>query len=227
MYKKIAMLALTFTATGFAYAGTMPVVYPEYNTITFTMDDKITVKSDTALVQVTMNATALSDNQTTVENSVLQKLQKILPSIQWKVINYNQMQAQSGAMNIQMDVQARLTQSQIQTLNKALAQHQSPNQKLTSQVLNYNPTVESISQAKMTLMIQMYNKIQHYLKTFNQQTHRHYHIQNISYNSDQAPQPTRTASPMVRMAATNNAQGNLLVSQEVKISAYISFAERA
>lgn len=226
MYKKIAILALTFAATSFAYAGTMPVVYPEYNTITFTLNDKTTVKSDTALVQVTVNATALSNNQQTAENAALQTLRKTLPSVQWQIVNYNQTRAQSGVMNISIEIQGRLTQSQIQLLNKVVARYQSPNQKLTSQVLNYNPTVASISQAKMTLMIQMYNKIQTYLKTFNQKTNRHYHIQNISYNSDQTPQP-RAASPMVRIADASHAQSNLSVSEDVKISAYVSFAEKA
>jgi hypothetical protein len=226
MYKKIAILALAFAATSVVYAGTMPVVYPEYNTISFTLNDKITVKSDTALVQVTVNATALSGNQATAENAALQTVKKALPNVQWQVVNYNQTRAQSGAMNIRIEIQGRLTQLQIQTLNKTLERYQSPNQKLTSQVLNYSPTVESISQAKMALMIQMYNKIQNYLKTFNQQPNRHYHIQNISYNSDQTPQP-RTASPMVQMAVADHAQSNLSVSEDVKISAYISFAEKA
>ena len=187
--KKTLLLAASALSLPLTHAGTMPVVYPEFNTITYTTSAKTQVKSDKALVQVTVYATALSNDQTTVEDSALQMLKQTIPDIKWRVSNYKQSDSASGALNIILEISARLSQSQLQALNKAIKSANSSSQRISVKVLNYDPTKQMIAQAKQTLMITLYQQVQSYVTRFNKETNSHYKIQYISYNDEKIDPP--------------------------------------
>lgn len=204
-------------------------------TLSFTMHDSITIQSHYALVQLTINATSLSAKaaQNTKSNT-LTLLKKILPNTKWKTVFYNQLQTNSGAINTQIQLQTRLTQSQIATINAQLQTYpndtqqntqQNTHQKMTFKIINYDPSETMIYNAKSKLMIQMYQKIQKYTILFNQKTQTHYQIQSVQY-TDGNVQLSTPASPMMFLAkgdATNSSHNvpNFNISKKISISANI------
>jgi len=223
--KKIILSSMIVGIVGIANAGTMPVVYPEYNTVSFTLDSHVTVKSDTALVNVTVNTTALSGDNAVMKKSAINELKKILPKADWKIVNYKQSESPSGAINIKIDIQARLTQSEIESLRKSFTQH-SANQKMAIKVLNYNPTEATVKESKQKLMIGMYQEIQQYVKDFNAKTKSNYHIQHVSYNSN--IQSYNRPAPQMMMLATvgggNSTSNDVEVSKDINLSANVTLA---
>ena len=196
------------------------------NTISFSTQSSTTVKSDTALVQVTVNATAMKNSKQTIEQSATAELYTIVPHVKWDITHYQQNQAASGVTNIKMELQSRLTQSQIMTLTNSLKKPSAAlNQTLTVKVLNYNPSPEMIENAKQSLMISMYQSLQKQLEQFNSQTHSNYHIQNVSFNN--ANNYYAKAEPMMLMAEASNStnQEPLTISHKISLTAQVTFSE--
>jgi hypothetical protein len=223
--RKIILSSIILGMVGVANAGTMPVVYPEYNTVAFTLDSHVTIKSDTALVNVTVNTTTLPGDNAIVKKSAIDELKKILPKENWKIVNYKQSESASGAINIKIDIQARLTQSEIDSLRKSFAQH-STNQKMDIKVLNYNPTEAKVKESKQNLMIGMYQEIQQYVKDFNAKTKSNYHIQHVSYNSNiqNYNRPAPQMMMLARVGGGNSTSKDVEVSKDINLSANVTLA---
>ena len=223
--RKIILSSVILGAVCVANAGTMPVVYPEYNTVSFTLDSHVTVKSDTALVNVEVNITTLSGNNTIVKKSALDELKKLSPKSDWKIVNYKQSESASGAINIKIDIQARLTQSKIDALRKSFTNH-STNQKMDIKVLNYNPTEATVKASKKKLMIGMYQEIQQYVKDFNTKTHSNYHIQHVSYNSNiqSYNRPAPQIMMLAKVGGANSTNNDVEVSKDINLSANVTLA---
>jgi hypothetical protein len=227
--KKTILTATILGMMGIANAGTMPVVYPEYDTVTFKINEKTTVTSDTSLVNVTSHITTLSDKNSSIKKSSVDYLKSILPNADWKIINYKQTESESGAINLRIDFQARLTQSEIDLLRKALNKH-SVNQKMTINVLGFNPSKQAVKNAKADLMVKLYQDIQAYTGKFNDKTHSNYHIQHVSYNSDSSYNNNYHTKAMVMYGdnmAENTSSKNIAVSKDINISANITLAKKA
>jgi hypothetical protein len=225
--KKTILTATILGMMGIANAGTMPVVYPEYDTVTFKINEKTTVTSDTSLVNVTSHITTLSDKNSSIKKSSVDYLKSILPNADWKIINYKQTESESGAINLRIDFQARLTQSEIDLLRKALNKH-SVNQKMTINVLGFNPSEQAVKNAKADLMINLYQDIQAYTKKFNVKTNSNYHIQHVNYNSASSNNSYQSRAKVMYAGNTaeNSNSTNVSVSKDINISANVTLANK-
>ena len=112
MFKKTLFLSLPLI-TSLSQAGTMPVVYPEYNTISYTTSKTTTLQSNQATVAIIVYTTALPDSKQTVQDAAIQVLKNILPKANWKMTHIEQQQSQSGALNITLTITTRLNTSEI------------------------------------------------------------------------------------------------------------------
>ncbi len=219
---------LAVSAISFAWADT-PV--PPTSTLSFTKSIETVIKSTTALVNVTVNATALKDDSQIIQQAALQRLEGVLPKVDWKVIDLDQTQAASGAQNIKIIIQARLNDTQIQQLKSELKNNNSNNSSFKIDVVSYDPSNEMIDKAKDQTMVQMYQSIQQYVKKFNQDTHSHYVIQNISYNANEAVLRDNRAALYVRAAdsmknaSTAKKSKDIAVSKKFVMNAYVTLSQ--
>ena len=227
MIKKLIITSTTIAliTLGTAYAMPIPPQPAPQNTISFSTQDSVYVKSDTALVEITVNATATKNSRNAIEKSATDQLNSAVKGVNWKVTNYQQNQAASGVTNITLKLQARLTQIQINEVIDNLKNPSVSNQKLSLKVLSFTPTNKMLKQAKNTLMITLYQSLQNQVSDFNQKTHSNYHIQSVNFNDVHAYSPKARTMMLAQDSVSNAPQKPLEVSQKVTLNAYVTFAE--
>ena len=202
-----------------------------FSTLSFDKAHTIEIKSTTALVNVTVNATALKGDSQTIETSAVQRLSSLFPHIDWKIVDFSDSQADSGASNIKIVIQARLTHHEITTLTEKLKNNHSNNSNFKVDVLSYTPDVAMIDQAKDDMMIKMYQSIQNYVQAFNKSTNSQYIIQEIRYSAN-ALTPYKSYPEMQLSAVDNSGNQNapfkakeVAVSKKITMHAYVTLTQ--
>lgn len=224
--KKIILLSAASLLCLNAYADNNT---PSESTISFSKSSEVIVKSTTALVNIIVNATALQGDNTIIQKAAIQNLSGVLPKIDWKVVDYKETQADSGAQNIRLVIQARLTSEEIKTLQKELKNNNSNNSRFKVEVVNFDPTPEMLDQAKDNTMISMYQSIEQYVNDFNSKTNSHYFIRSVSYSINESANEPRavmyTKMNMLADAAPKD-NDNLSVSKKMVMNAYVTLAQK-
>ena len=226
MKKITSSLLLCSLAIGTAFANDDNCT--EYNTIKYSTQAQTTVKSDSILVQVTGYATTNLQDQNSVEKEISDQVNNVVTA-DWKVKNLEQNKSKSGALNITVQLEARISQQDLNKLQKVLDNQQANGKKLEVEVLDYNPPIQEIQKAKQKLMIQIYQQAKEYLQTFNKETHGNYLIQSVKYNDASTTYRPKNTVMLMRSASNemdSTVANPVAVSQDVKIDANITFMER-
>ncbi|API86749.1 hypothetical protein [Francisella uliginis] len=202
----------------------------EHNTIQYTTQAETTVKSDSILVQVTGYATTTLQDQNNIQKQISDEVNNIVKA-DWKVRNVEQNTSNSGALNITVQLQARISQKDLNSLQKALENQKASGKKLVVQVLDYNPPAKAIQAAKQKLMIKIFKDTQKYLDDFNKETNNTYTIQSIKYNDTTNSYRPRNTVMYMKAGASNemDSAGNnnpVAVSQDINIRANVTFMEK-
>ncbi|QIW10187.1 hypothetical protein [Francisella sp. LA112445] len=201
----------------------------DFNTIQYTTQAETTVKSDSILVQVTGYATTTLQDQNTIQKQISDEVNNIVKA-DWKVKNVEQNTSNSGALNITLQLQARISQKNLNSLQKALENQKASGKKLVVQVLDYNPPAKAIQAAKQKLMIKIFKNTQEYLKDFNKETNNNYTIQSIKYSDTTNDYRPRSTVMYMKAAANemdSSANSNpVAVSQDINIRANVTFMEK-
>ena len=226
--KKIILLSAASLLCLNSYADTN---VPVESTISFSKTSDIVVKSTTALVNIVVNATALQGDNIIIQKAAIQNLAGILPKIDWKVVDFKETQADSGAQNIMLVIQARLTDEQIKTLQKELKNNHSNNSRFKVEVVNFDPTTEMLNKAKNEMMITMYQSIQQYVVDFNNNTKSHYFVRSVNYSVNDRPIETKATMMFAKVnmaaeSAANKSDDNLEISKRMTMSAYVTLAQK-
>lgn len=229
MKKNIIPITLVslFATTSFAIACDNDCL--DHNTIKYSTQAETTVKSDSILVQVTGYATTTLEKQNEVEKQISDNVKNIVKS-DWKVKNIEQTTSNSGAINITVKLQARITQSELNNLQRTFEnQGKSSGMRLVADVLDYNPPAKDIQAAKQKLMIKLFNDTKDYLTNFNKQTNSNYTIQSIQYIDVDTYQP-RNNLMLMKTAysgdASSNSSSPVAVTQDINIKANVTFMEK-
>ena len=198
------------------------------NTIFYSTDAKKTVDSDTALVLVTVNATAVAKDPQATQAAAIATVKSYLPKAEWQVVNVKQSQAASGAENLIVELQVRLGLADVSVLSKKIQSAHVSNQKVAMKVVSYDPTDAMIRTVMQQLMIEVYQEVQGYVVQFNQATDSHYRIQSIRYSHVSSRIPIVRLEAGVGGTSRSNKQrpaGGLSVAKDVQLSAYVTLVE--
>lgn len=195
------------------------------STISFDLQKETTITAQDALVNVQINATVLqaSDSQA-LQASTVSAMNALMPNVSWKVTNYAQQTAASGAQNIVIDLQTRLDSAQIAQLDAKLKASLPQNQTYKVQIVTFAPSLDKIQAAKNQMTIEMYQEVQEYIQNFNQQTNAQYQLKSIDYSTNTAL-PQRMM-PTLMMARTNDSSAdNMNVSMTLDMVAHITLRQ--
>ncbi|BCD90500.1 hypothetical protein fh0823_06390 [Francisella halioticida] len=199
------------------------------NTIQYTTQAETTVKSDSILVQVIGYATTTLQDQNNIQKQISDEVNNIVKA-DWKVKNVEQNTSNSGALNITLQLQARISQKDLNSFQKALENQKASGKKLVVQVHDYNPPAKAIEAAKQKLMIKIFKDTQKYLNDFNKETSNTYTIQSIKYNdTTNSYRPRNTVMYMKAAANEMDSIANndpVAVSQDINIRANVTFMEK-
>ncbi|MBK2341715.1 hypothetical protein IBE33_09350 [Francisella philomiragia] len=227
--KKLISVCLIGLASSVSFAFATSDNCIEYNTIKYTTQAETTIKSDSILVEVTGYATTTLDKQNSIENQITDSINNIVKS-DWKVKNIEQNTSNSGAINIAMQLQSRISQGDLNKLQQAIEnQDRSSRKRLVVKVLDYNPPAKEVEAAKQQLMIQLFKDTRDYLANFNKQTNSSYIIQSMQYTDINEYQSRNTV--MLMKSATYNESDTsnynpVAISQDINIKANVTFMEK-
>lgn len=229
MKKKFIQITLVSLFATISFAAACGSDHHNYNTITYSTQAETTVKSDSILVQVTGYATTTLEKQNSVEKQISDNINNIVKS-DWKVKDIEQTISNSGAINITIKLQARVSQSDLNKLQRAFDnQDKSTGKRLVVDVLDYNPPAKNIQAAKQKLMIKLFNDTKDYLADFNKQTNSKYTIHSIQYIDVDGYQ-SRNNLMLMKTAysgdASSNSHSPVAVSQDINIKANVTFMEK-
>ena len=232
MKKHYVLILSSVVLSSLAFASNATMTSQPQSTMTYELTSDMNVTSNQALVRVTLNATALnSKDQQQIKTSAIAKLQGILAQSNWHVTLLNVSNAQSGAENITMMMEARLSSKEIATLREKLKNNNSDNSRFKVEVLNYDPSAKVLQSAKESLMIKTYQQVQDYVKQFNEKTANHYHIKDVSYCfAEEKPQFKARAIQTYSMATNANggsgqASESLKVAKKIELFANVTLAQ--
>ncbi|AJC49099.1 hypothetical protein SD28_05350 [Allofrancisella guangzhouensis] len=198
-----------------------------HNTISYTTQAEISIKSNSVLVQVTGYATTTLKDINNIQHKITANIKNIVDT-NWQIKNIQQNTNQSGTLNVTLELQARVTQAQLNKLQTTLDSQKSNGQKLVVDILDYNPPTQEIETAKQELMIKIYNNTKQYLNNFNKQTDSHYVIQSIKYGSDYNTVTPRVNNLVLMKAVANSDESfnQTTVLKDISIKANVTFIER-
>ena len=149
--------------------------------VSFTTISQKVVVSDGMLVRIEFNATSLTDDESLIKNSVIQKVTSILNSAKLDLIYSEYSNNTSGSKNLRLVFQSRLTSSQLIALKKGLKNYNSSSSSFDIQVISHNPSMELLQHMKQEMIIEIYQSIQQYVARLNSATSSSYKIKSISY----------------------------------------------
>jgi DNA polymerase III delta prime subunit len=198
------------------------------NVVQYATQAETTVKSNSVLVQVTGYATTTLENQNIVEKQITDQVNNIVKA-DWKVKNLEQNTSNSGALNITLQLQARISKQELNKLQSALDNQKASGKKLIVEVLDYNPPAVEVELAKQELMIRIFKDTKKYLDEFNKETDSDYTIQSIKYTDFNNYYRPRN-NVMLMKASSNEmdsaSQSSVAISQDITIKANVTFMEK-
>jgi len=200
--------------------------YPRLNTINFQVSSEKWISTQTAKVDIQIDASLNQKGLDTLQTQVETTL-KTLANGDWRLIDFNRTQDQSGLERVQITAEARLPTAQITDIRTKTEALTKPGLKYQVANIDYTPTPADIQAAQANLRTELYQRIQAEVvlidKTFGNQA---YYVQGISFNGSGivAPMPMMKTASFAVEANAAPAQQDTSVSQKVTMTANVTLA---
>ena len=198
--------------------------YPRLNTINYQVTAEKWVSTQTAKVTVSIDA---SLNQAGMDNlqSQVESSLKSVANVDWRLVDFERTQDQSGLEKIHISAQARLATAQVTDIRTKTEKLSKPGLKYQIDSIDYTPTADDIQAAQASLRNELYQRIQAEIvaldKTFANQV---YYVHDLNFGGDN----NGSSGPMVRTmmlaAAPAQSAGNTSISQKVTVVANVTLA---
>ncbi|MBS0357671.1 MAG: hypothetical protein JSS53_00150 [Proteobacteria bacterium] len=196
------------------------------NQVMFQVTGEQWVKTDSAKVNVTVNATQTQAGLEKVRQEILAHLGKIA-EVEWHITRFDRSQDSSGLEHLAVDAEARVPAAQLDNLReKAKSVSQAG---ATYQISNvdYTPSLDEMEQAKSQLRVALYEKIKQELARLNTAyPQQAFTIHTINFLPIYygAPRGGPVGLNMVRTMAEPAAAEPIVVSNQIKMTATVYLA---
>lgn len=229
MRRIIACLAL-MCSCALSFAGAW---YPEggldLDKVAFQISAKQWVKTQSALLSVTVNAVLTRADLVRARADIMAHLNKVAPG-DWHLTQFSRSQDNSGLDKLLVNAQARVSQSVLTDIYQNAKAVSRPGETYTISGVEFQPSLEEIQQVKASLRAELYVKINQEINQLNKvYVEQHYTINRINFVEGDIPPPvTREFSneaPRAMMNATISAAPiPLTVSNELVMTAVTELA---
>jgi len=225
--KKSFLLVFTLLFTLPAFADIDPG--PLLNKVTMQLQSQQWVTTNTALVNVGVNAAINDQNMGSVQNDVVSKLKQLSDSADWHVVSFNRSLDQSGLERVQITAQARLPQKELSGLRDKAKNLSKPGEAYTIDNVAFVPSDEELQAANVNLRNDIYNQAKNEIAYLNKiYPDQKYYLYNIDFMSSPSPMPMAANEMMLtksvgRTSVTPVPVGNKAVLQATVVIA--SFPE--
>jgi hypothetical protein len=216
MKTKIILSSLLIASTQLSYA----IPNNQSNSILrYQMTSSKTIEVNKALVSLNLYLTILKQSPDT-KVSALKEINSILPSIKWKITNYKEDQTKSGAIDVTISMQNRLTKSEIEQFRKNLNKYSNNDDSIKIENISYSPSEFEIQNTKQDLMLSIIKQTKNYAKKLNQELNSNYNIKEIDFSSNNYQPPTYNSNRMVMLAGVQKDK-DINVSKKYTMNANI------
>lgn len=231
--RKILSICVLLGAMGVAQAAPQPVVpvadYPKQNTISYQLSVEKWVNTDSAKVDVVVNASLDQQGMQDLQQKIEQNLASIAKA-DWRIVQFNRQESQSGLETVNVLAEARIPTVQIGDIRKKAEDLTKPGMKYQVSDISYAPTMDEMQKAEMDLRNQIYqqvhNEIEELDKTYKNQD---FYVSDIEFMTGGMPMPRAKYADnaagsvnMVVRAPMAASPGN--VSQKITMNAVVTVA---
>jgi len=232
--RKLLSVCMLLGATCAVNAAPQPVVpvadYPKQNTITYQLSAEQWVNTNTAKVDVMVNAsldqTGMQDLQKKIEHSLAS-----IAKVDWRIVQFNRSESQSGLESVNVLAEARIPAVQITDIRQKAEDLSKPGIKYQIADISYAPTLAEMQKAETNLRNQIYQQVSDEInsldKTYN---NGDFYVSHIEFSLNGAPMPRAKydaaggVNMMVRapMAASpGNVSQKLVMNAEVVLASTV------
>lgn len=137
------------------------------NLVVYPIEVEQWVTTKTAKTNIEVNATLDKQQDTTIQQKIMQDLAKIAPAA-WHVTRFNRSQSSSGLNTVQATVEARLSDTMLADLNSKVTKISKPGMKYKVVGIQFTPSFDEKQAARDSLRDKVYQRTKVELAKLNQ-----------------------------------------------------------
>jgi hypothetical protein len=184
------------------------------------------VTTQTALVNVLINASVTNRGIEKVQNEIMGKLNQ-LSKADWHLVSLNRSADQSGLENVQITAQARLNQSELASLRDRAKGLTRPGETFVIDSIQFAPSEDEMRQANSNLRANIYQQAKIELASLNKvYPEQKYYLHEVDFSPPPVTPMAETGLYAARMASDNGMtkQSPLSVGNKLELRALVTFA---
>lgn len=220
-YLLICLLLLSCTAMATTDLSTL------LNKVILQLHTEQWVTTQTALVNVSVNAAVADQGIEKIQNNVLGKLAQLASKGEWHIIALNREQDKSGLESIQIIAQARLAQTDLNGLRDKAKALSKPGETFVIDEVQFTPSEAEIRAANVAMRAQLYQQAKAEIDELNKiYPDQKYYLYQINFNNvSMAPVPMMQASmSMAKMNREVSDASPIAVGNKVELYATVIIA---
>lgn len=181
------------------------------------------VKTDTAEVILTVNASMREDQAAQVRGTIMSTLERLSKDADWRITTFNRNADRSGLDSWFVQAQARIPDTALDGLRQAADKASKPGLKITVSAINFTPTLAEVEATRAKLRQQIYADALAELKRANTALpDKGYRIGMINFTRAMPVQRAQNeAYARTTQALAAPAPGNIAVQDHVRLQATV------
>jgi len=195
---------------------------PILNKVAYTISAESWVKSDSAVVTVSVNASLKDGQMATIHQDVLNKLSKIADG-DWHITQFNRNESQSGLEQVGIVAEVRLADSNLADIPANAKKVSEPGETYKVENVEFKPSLAQVEKTRDDLRVKIYKDIAAQQKQLNSVfDDQHYQVNTVNFlPTEIQPGPRVMMNAMVKSASAPN----FSVSDKIQMQATVVFAQ--
>lgn len=215
----IVALGMISVSTAWADVNLEPLL----NTVTLQLHAEQWVTTQTALVNVGVNAAVSSQGIEKIQSDVMQKLNQLADKVEWHLVAFDRQLDKSGLESVQITAQARVPQTELANLRDRAKRISKPGETFTIDSIQFTPSEAEVRLANNNLRNNLYQQAKVEIDALNKvYPDQKYYLHQMDFLSQVAPMPVQTA--MYKSMSANNGAAPLSVGNKVEAQATVVLA---
>lgn len=222
MKKTLWMLSLIVTSCLANAADSRDFVLDK---ITYQVSAREWVSTQTALLNVSVNASLGNEDLVSARNKIMENLNKIAVG-DWHLTQFDRSQDNSGLEKLYVQAQARVNQTNLTAVFKNAKSLSKPGAAYAVSSIEFQPSLEELQVVKSKLREKLYSQINEELAQINKMyTSQNYSVAKLIFVDGASIQPQAYLSrEMLNTMVSSSAPAAVAVSNELTMSAIVEVA---
>jgi hypothetical protein len=188
--------------------------------VAFQVNDQAWVTTNTAQVNVAVNATLSHSSVSDAKAQIIEKLQSLAKKGHWHITQFNQNTDQSGLLQINLVAQARLNQNLSATLYKRVVALSKRGQKYSISNISYTPSLHDVERVRGHLRDRIYAQVNAQIPALDKVSGEKYQVQSISFDQQVLPMEPGPVMTTMMVRRVSNAR-SMPIGHQMRMTANV------